>query len=326
MSTISIIVPVYKVEEYLPACIRSILRQTYRDFELILVDDGSPDRCGEICDEFAKQDERIRVIHQENGGVSKARNTGLEAANGDWICFIDSDDEILENYLRSFIDNNIDNVDFLLQGSTYYYSDSTCSERKWKQETYSIHDFLAEGNEVPACVWGSSFRKSIIKKFSIKFKEGVSNAEDALFSSIYFLHVSSLRTIEYAGYRYRANRANSASLSINNPTSFLLTLLEVYEKQFILYHNNGLTSNRPSPPEIQVIKNGIVELSRNNPADLSTVIFTIKQMRFLKAAPLTGKDRLFFSLARITPIYLFRYLLLSYRFFNHATSYLSTRK
>lgn len=96
---ISIIVPVYKVEPYLRECIDSILAQTYRDFELILVDDGSPDRCGAICDEYAAQDSRIRVVHQENGGLSAARNTGLEIAAGDYITFVDSDDVVHPEYL-----------------------------------------------------------------------------------------------------------------------------------------------------------------------------------------------------------------------------------
>lgn len=92
--TISIIVPVYKVEKYLPACIDSILAQTFRDFELILVDDGSPDGCPALCDAAAEKDRRIRVIHQQNGGLSAARNAGLDIARGEWIGFVDSDDTV----------------------------------------------------------------------------------------------------------------------------------------------------------------------------------------------------------------------------------------
>lgn len=95
---ISVIVPVYKVEKYLPRCVESILAQTYREIEVILVDDGSPDRCGAICDEYAARDARVRVIHQKNGGVSAARNSGLAAATGDLICFVDSDDYVAPEY------------------------------------------------------------------------------------------------------------------------------------------------------------------------------------------------------------------------------------
>ena len=97
-TAISVIVPVYRVEKYLPACIDSILNQTFTDFELILVDDGSPDRCPEICDETAKRDARVRVIHQVNAGLSAARNAGIEAAHGAWLSFVDSDDYIAPHF------------------------------------------------------------------------------------------------------------------------------------------------------------------------------------------------------------------------------------
>lgn len=91
---ISIIIPVYKVEAYLPKCLDSVLQQTYKNLEIILIDDGSPDESGKICDEYSKKDERIKVIHKENAGVAQARNDGIEAATGAYISFIDSDDWI----------------------------------------------------------------------------------------------------------------------------------------------------------------------------------------------------------------------------------------
>ena len=97
-TAISVIVPIYRVEKYLPACIDSILNQTFTDFELILVDDGSPDRCPEICDETAKRDARVRVIHQANAGLSAARNAGIEIAHGEWLGFVDSDDYIAPQF------------------------------------------------------------------------------------------------------------------------------------------------------------------------------------------------------------------------------------
>lgn len=97
-TAISVIVPVYRVEKYLPACIDSILNQTFTDFELILVDDGSPDRCPAICDEAAERDARVRVIHQANAGLSAARNAGIEAAHGAWLSFVDSDDYIAPHF------------------------------------------------------------------------------------------------------------------------------------------------------------------------------------------------------------------------------------
>ena len=105
MPEISIIVPVYKVEKYLDTCVRSILEQTFADFELILVDDGSPDRCGALCDAYAAEDERIIVIHKENGGLSSARNAGIEAARGNYIGFVDSDDSIAPDMYHFLYEN-----------------------------------------------------------------------------------------------------------------------------------------------------------------------------------------------------------------------------
>ena len=97
---ISIIVPVYKVEKFLEICINSIINQTYRNIEIIFVDDGSPDNCGLICDNYAKKDKRIRVIHKENGGLSDARNAGIEIAKGKYLCFVDSDDKVSEDFVE----------------------------------------------------------------------------------------------------------------------------------------------------------------------------------------------------------------------------------
>ena len=114
MPQISIIIPIYNVESYIHRCIDSILAQTYTDFELILVDDGSPDNCGKICDEYAAKDVRIHVIHKENGGpssaggVSKARNTALDAATGEYFCFCDSDDYIQEDYLETLFNTLVE--------------------------------------------------------------------------------------------------------------------------------------------------------------------------------------------------------------------------
>ncbi|NTU88407.1 MAG: glycosyltransferase [Actinobacteria bacterium] len=100
---ISVIVPVYKVERYLDTCVQSIFAQTYTDFELILVDDGSPDCCGDLCDAYAKEDARVRVIHKENGGLSSARNVGLEICIGEYVAFVDSDDWLAPSYLERLL-------------------------------------------------------------------------------------------------------------------------------------------------------------------------------------------------------------------------------
>ena len=113
---ISVIVPVYNVENYLYKCISSIITQSYGNFELILIDDGSIDKSGEICDSFSEKDNRIKVIHKVNEGVSSARNYGLKQARGEYICFVDSDDYVLNDYLLNLINCADKDINFVLSG------------------------------------------------------------------------------------------------------------------------------------------------------------------------------------------------------------------
>lgn len=118
---ISVIIPVYKVEKFLHRCVDSVINQTYKNLEIILIDDGSPDNCGNICDEYAKKDTRIKVIHQENQGLSGARNSGLNIAKGEYIYFIDSDDYIKKNTLENMIKYSEKDILILYQEQQYIY-------------------------------------------------------------------------------------------------------------------------------------------------------------------------------------------------------------
>ena len=128
---VSVIMPVYKVEQYLEKSINSVLNQTFTDFELILVDDGSPDNCPKMCDDYAKKDGRIIVIHKENGGLSSARNAGLDIATGEYVYFIDSDDYIELNLLQVCVDHMDQGYDFVcfahkrIEKDSYNYRSKT---------------------------------------------------------------------------------------------------------------------------------------------------------------------------------------------------------
>jgi len=122
---ISVIVPVYKVEPYLRKCVDSIIAQTYTNLEIILVDDGSPDNCGKICDEYAERDERVRVVHKENGGLSDARNAALNIMKGEYVVFVDSDDWILPDYVKDMYENLVKyESDISLSGTIYVYENN----------------------------------------------------------------------------------------------------------------------------------------------------------------------------------------------------------
>lgn len=141
MPKISIIVPVYNVEKYLEKCVRSILAQTFTDFELILVDDGSPDSSGAMCDQFAKQDERVKVIHKENGGLSDARNAGIEIATGEYLGFIDSDDYIADDMYELLYTNIVkEDADLSICGIYDVYEGKEPVE---KQQQYIVLDKVA---------------------------------------------------------------------------------------------------------------------------------------------------------------------------------------
>ena len=187
MPIISIIVPVYKVEKYLNRCIDSILAQTYADFELILVDDGSPDNSGSICDEYAQKDSRIRVIHKENGGVSTARNAGMKDAKGEWITFIDSDDWVDGTYLEDFHVEQIEESKTLVfQGITFNPTHVKKEYPMFKYETCSFN--LADQNEFckhrvarNGCPVAKLFSKEMLLSNNLFFDGRFTINEDHLF-------------------------------------------------------------------------------------------------------------------------------------------------
>ncbi len=180
MCMISVIVPVYKVEEYLEQCINSILKQTYTDFELILVDDGSPDRCGEICDEYAKKDIRVRVVHKENGGLSDARNAGLKIAKGSWISFIDSDDWIAYNYYETMMRFVNENNDVIVCGISIVDEEGTkigeYASKTCELDNFSAMKHLIKEDILKQTVWNKIYRRSIID--DIEFVVGKCNEDD----------------------------------------------------------------------------------------------------------------------------------------------------
>lgn len=180
MALFSIIVPVYKTEEYLDKCIQSILSQTYTDFELILVDDGSPDRCPQMCDDFAAMDKRVKVIHKPNGGVSSARNAGIDAAEGDFIWFIDSDDYIVPGSLKQLYQvQKAENADmyFFNNGDICKSAVGTIDEFL---ETYYFTYIVGFGP------WNKLYQTAAIKENQLRFDTDETIGEDLLFNLSYY--------------------------------------------------------------------------------------------------------------------------------------------
>lgn len=184
---ISIIVPIYNREKYLSECIDSILVQSYSDFEVLLIDDGSTDRSGEICDEYAQKDARIRVFHKENGGVSSARNVGLDNVQGEWVCFVDSDDTIAANYLEVLLKAAVENeADSSMGGFRYINSDKKveigASNRGMETVEENIKRFYAcVTPDWHRYLWNRMLSADVIKKNHLRFNEKLYYKEDGLF-------------------------------------------------------------------------------------------------------------------------------------------------
>ena len=189
--SISIIVPVYNVEKYLEKCIDSILNQSYQNLEIILIDDGSTDNSGSICDEYKKKDKRVQVIHQKNQGQSSARNAGLNIAKGSYIGFVDSDDYVEPDYLEQLLNNFKKYNTVPICGFIYHDEVNHCKPVKYSwsggEEKVSLGDaFKLNAELYLTALWNKLFDMQIIEKFYIRFDENLSMGEDLRFSVEYF--------------------------------------------------------------------------------------------------------------------------------------------
>lgn len=228
MDVISVIVPVYNVEKYLERCVDSICKQTYKNLEIILVDDGSPDSCPKMCDEYARKDNRICVIHKENGGLGFARNSGLEIASGKYITFVDSDDwihnEHIENLYKSISE---DDSDLAIGLYTKVASDgkeeayvSPLKPGVYKdQEVVNMILLPWIGSEleypkdikIEYCCWKNLYRRDLIDKYNVRFEsEKYAAGEDLYFNIDYIYHATKVVSVEEKGYYYFVNN-NSIS-------------------------------------------------------------------------------------------------------------------
>lgn len=216
-SLISIIVPVYNSKAHLECCVTSILNQSYKQFELLLIDDGSTDGSSGLCDELSQKSEKIRVIHKENGGVSSARNAGLDMASGDYIVFVDSDDVISNNYVETFIESS-HKGDLILGMIEDVYFDDTGSIIKRHTRNVDAPDCgiladeyykLLELLRVPVV---KLYKRDIIEVYHIRFDENLSVAEDQVFNFAYYKHIKTYSLEPRSVYKYY-HQYNSSSLS-----------------------------------------------------------------------------------------------------------------
>lgn len=214
---VSVIVPVYNVEKYLHKCLDSIINQTYRNLEIILVDDGSPDNCGAICDEYAQKDSRIKVIHQKNGGLSAARNTGLDCAVGEYISFVDSDDWVSEEFIEQLISsakpNSLVMCDFISWESDADGSIPVAGDRI---ETIDQNEFwsrtIGEKCILYTVAWNKLYPKRIFSE--LRFQTGLLHEDEAILHYV-IDQVDSINVLHRPMYFYRRTRSSIMGRGFN---------------------------------------------------------------------------------------------------------------
>ena len=242
MKKISVIVPVYKVEKYLNRCVDSIIKQTYKNLEIILVDDGSPDRCPEICDEYAKQDNRVKVIHKKNGGLSEARNFGIDVATGEYIAFVDSDDYINEKMYDIFISELESNNSDIVIGNFKSFDDNSNIKNK-NIETYKVENLTnlealknmcTGGGTIYTVAWNKLYKKALFDE--IRYPVGKIHEDE--FITYKLIYNSSKITYLDTELYYYYQRADSIMGSKMTPRN--LSVLEALEERAEFFENNQL--------------------------------------------------------------------------------------
>ena len=211
METVSVIIPVYNSHSYLDRCVDSVLNQKYNNIEVILINDGSTDNSGALCEKYALNDIRVKVFHKVNGGVSSARNLGIDMASGKYITFVDSDDYLESDYISDMV--TPDDCDFVASHIKVegwrQWKDIPLNNMRW--DKMNIDDFLLGNLHRLNFMVCKLFKRAIIDEFNIRFDNTISYGEDTLFVYQYLKYISSARTISRASYHY--NCYNISSLS-----------------------------------------------------------------------------------------------------------------
>lgn len=235
MKKVSIIIPVYNVEMYLEKCINSVIRQSYNNIEIILVNDGSVDSSKEICEYYKNKDGRVILLNQENQGVSKARNNALTICSGEFITFVDADDYLEENAISNYLNVQSEYNADLVIGNFNWMS----KEIKIKNEKDNI-DFilnrkdalkmLFSDNYFQGFVWNKLFKKQILRDYNIKFNEDISLGEDLLFVSNYIMHSETVIYNKEPIYNYFVNQQSALRKTFNKKYLTLIDALDDVSK------------------------------------------------------------------------------------------------
>lgn len=246
---VSIIIPIYKVEKYLSKCIDSVISQTYKNIEILLIDDGSPDNCPEICDLYAQKDKRIKVFHKENGGHSSARNLGLSVANGWWICFVDSDDYICDDYVEHFVNVALrTGAEIVCAGyeeieedtNESLDSNSISTDVSILEQEDALYLLLCD--KLRSYPWNKMFYRGLWQ--DVRWREDYKVYEDCLTLYLVFAKSKKVAISNKATYRYL--QRSSSILHEQNPDIFL-KLFDVLDEQQKYIEKSNLILKKEIP-------------------------------------------------------------------------------
>ena len=237
MKKISVIIPVYNAEKYLTKCLNSIVNQTYTNLEIILVNDGSKDSSLNICYEYKKKDDRIKVINNDNHGASYSRNCGISISTGEYIMFIDADDYIENNFIERLITcNEYETYDLFISCYTDFYDKNIFKEKKLIDENILTFDLKKDYLNIVKYLrtpWGKIYKLNIIKENNIKFPEDYITAEDQIFNFRYLKYIKKYRFLNECLYFYRHENKNSLSSS-KSYEAFISNIKKLkFEKVFL---------------------------------------------------------------------------------------------
>lgn len=229
---ISIIIPIYNSGPTLICCLDSVINQSMSDWELLLVDDGSTDKSGEICDRYAVKDQRIKVFHKKNGGVSSARNVGLDYAKGEWVTFIDADDYVKEYYLANLWEHSQKQVELVISYAEIHNGDGIEKElypAKLVDDTNFESIFIENDMNWHTSPWSKLYKRSIIEKHNLRFCEGMHIGEDAVFLYSYMLYTNKIYISNDTDYCYFAYNEGSLTKRVNLLDSEILAYNKILE-------------------------------------------------------------------------------------------------
>lgn len=233
IKTFSILIPAYNAEPFIDKCLKSISRQIFKDFEVIIIDDGSTDKTFEICRQFVKNDSRFSIYHQHNSGIAVTRNKLLDMAKGEWIAFIDADDYVKEDYLYNFYKNiSIKGTEVIV--CNYKIKNTQGNTKEYHQPFYSKEEYLLKllsWQKINTALWAKVIKNSFVKRHCIRFEENITLGEDLCFMARLFYYAENITYVPTCSYVW--NRINVNSITKSH--KYINNYLPLYENIFVFY-------------------------------------------------------------------------------------------